>query len=212
VEIHAQLASRPVWPWPPPPFEPEIGADCAVTAALYGVDGGILAGRTVKTNQKITRVELPLALCEPWTPDSPVCYRLSVSMDDGTGPSERSVTYGYKPRGLAPLNAVPYTWPLWLRGGAESCGDAYDAGHFERTVIRPLKDSGGNTIYFKKALPPERFLDACDRAGVMAGLEFPYFRTGNPIEESKAAQGRWFHDHALSHPCVCFTDLWEVTQ
>jgi len=209
VEVRAQLASLPIWPWPPRKPTPEIGAQCRLTATLYENNGGMLISRTVNTDQKITSVELPLTLCKTWTPDSPTFYRLSVSMDDGTGPSERTICYGYSPAGETILRSITYTWPFWLRGDAKSYIDAYDVDIFWEKVIRPLKEAGGNTIFFDKALPPERLLDACDKAGLFVGLEFPYFRSAHSIVPSQAAQWRWFLDLAISHPCVCFVEPWE---
>jgi hypothetical protein len=206
VEVHARTAERRGWSRRP---DPTLGASCRLTASLYGMDGVMLVSRTVDTDQKISRIELPLGFCEPWAPDSPTCYRLSVSMDDGSGPSTRSVCYGYKLVGDIPLRGISYTWPFWLLGGAQSYTDAYDASLFERTVIEPLKKAGGNTIFFEKAPPPERLLDVCDRAGVYVGLEFPYFRTANSIAQSEAVQWRFFYDMAVSHPCVCFADPWD---
>lgn len=63
------------------------------------------------------------------------------------------------------LRAATVVWPRWCRD-PEARELAFDAGWFERNIVRRLKAHGANTLRFHLGMPPESFLDLCDRIGL----------------------------------------------
>jgi beta-galactosidase len=159
---------------------------------------------------------------EPWSPEHPHLYRLRTELfDNGKLTDATEQSFGLRDftvHGLRfQLNGEPYhirmgtvVWHRWTRD-PEAKLIAFDPVWFENNVVLRLKSEGANALRFHLGLPPEEFLDLCDRDGLAVQMEWPFFHGIAASPESMAVQWRAWLDTAMRHPSVVVVHPWNET-
>lgn len=200
------------------------GKTRAVQASILDSQGRVVAVSAwtpAAKDRGVTALNLDHA-CQPWSPEAPHLYRLRLVVRDGARVSDRrEITWGlrdFRTRGLRfILNGHPIqlrgssvVWHRWVRDPAARTL-AFDPGWFEQNIIRRLKRLGANYLRFHLGLPPEAFLDRCDRDGLLVQMEWPFFHGIPASGKSMEAQWRSWLDVAARHPCVVMIQPWNET-
>jgi beta-galactosidase len=158
----------------------------------------------------------------PWSPEHPYLYRLRTELfSRGRLIDARDQSFGLRSftmRGLGfALNGEPYhlrmgtvVWHRWTRD-PEARKIAFDPAWFERNVVLRLKSQGANALRFHLGLPPETFLDLCDRDGLAVQMEWPFFHGVAASGASMTVQWRQWLDVAMRHPSVVIVQAWNET-
>jgi hypothetical protein len=150
-----------------------------------------------------------------WTPDEPNLYGLRVSLlADGQVVDQRKYPYGAKEFKLDDsgkqfvLNGQPFkaravtvVWPRWVRN-PEGFELAWNEEWFLKNIIQRSKDLGVNTLRFHLGNPPEKYIDLCDRHGLLVQYEWHFFHGMPASEESLREQWPAWFDLGLQHPSV----------
>jgi beta-galactosidase len=199
-------------------------AEPGIRFTLFDEAGHAVASATIATvlDQK---GETFLALghrVAPWSPEHPHLYRLRTELfSRGHLADARDQSFGLRSftmRGLGfTLNGEPYhlrmgtvVWHRWTRD-PEARKIAFDPSWFERNVVLRLKSEGANALRFHLGLPPETFLDLCDRDGLTVQMEWPFFHGVAASGASMAVQWREWLDVAMRHPSVVIVQAWNET-
>ncbi len=138
------------------------------------------AGRDVTTGTApaagaTARVELPAA---PWSPASPDLFVLEVAGKPGQPPALRR-NIGFRTLSATQdwilVNGAPFYVRAFIRGikSHDHANNARLPGmEFHERQIRVAKDLGFNFVRWHSTVPPEEWLDACDRLGLFNQIEF----------------------------------------
>ncbi len=198
-----------------------------VEVAVEAADGRVLAeARSLPVASPEGAVRLRLALegrCARWSPESPVCHRLRVSLLDESGRvvDERRQTWGHREvtvdgRRLL-LNGAPLrlrghsvVWHRWCRD-PEARTLAWDKAWFDRNLVRRLKDAGANFLRAHLGLLPEAYHDLCDQAGLGVQGEWIAFHGMPSSRESLRVQWEAWMDALLRHPSTLVLHPWNET-
>jgi hypothetical protein len=192
-----------------------------IQALVLNPAGEVVASSGIanaRQNQGVTRLTLKQG-CKPWTPDSPNLYRVRLVLREGERRMDsRELTWGLRDFRCRDRRFVLNGEPIQLRGGTvvwhrwlrdpEAKTIAFDSSWFEQNIVCRLKSLGANTLRFHLGLPPERFLDLCDRDGLLVQLEWPFFHGIEASPESMRAQWRAWLDVAMRHPSVVLIHPW----
>lgn len=158
-----------------------------------------------------------------WSPDDPNLYklRLSVFGEKGELMDVSEMNFGIKNFEVKNkkflFNNQPFTargvtvvWPRWMRTD-EGRELGYDTQWFYENIIKRTKDLGGNYLRFHLGLPPERFLDLCDKHGLIVQYEWSFFHGMPASEESLLVQYKNWLDLAMRHPSVALIHPYNET-
>ncbi|TCC91780.1 hypothetical protein EZ428_08490 [Pedobacter frigiditerrae] len=124
----------------------------------------------------------------------PYQAKLTIIDASGMGSDERSIPLGIKTFEVKDkqfyLNNAHFiprgptvVWHRWMRT-KEGVQLGYDTTWFKKNTIQRTKDLGGNYLRFHLGLPPERFLDLCDRYGLVVQFEWSFFHGMPASKES----------------------------
>jgi len=205
-------------------WEIEGSGGATVEAAVLDAAGRVLVESAPNAGGVLGIAELALhGACQPWTPDSPRTYRLRVALRRaGQLEDVREFTWGLRDFRTEGLRFVLNGEPVQLRGGSlvwhrwlrdpEARRLAFDPAWFEQNIVLRLKGLGANLLRFHLGLPPESFLDLCDRDGLMVQMEWPFFHGVKASPESMRLQWRDWLDVALRHPSVVLIHPWNETE
>jgi beta-galactosidase len=161
--------------------------------------------------------------CKPWSPDSPNLYKLKVVLSEqGQTEDNCIVSFGLRDFSTEGLHFVLNNEPVQLRGGSvvwhrwlrdpQAGTIAFDPDWFETNIVLRLKSYGANFLRFHLGLPPESFLDLCDRDGLMVQMEWPFFHAVKASPESMEKQWRDWLEVGARHPCVVIIQPWNETE
>ena len=155
-----------------------------------------------------------VGLLEEWTPENPQCYTISVDLlsDEGSLLSSYVQTVGLREFAVKDkqfyLNGTHYpvrggsiVWHRWVRD-ENSREINYDVDWYRRHVTSQIKDRGGNYLRFHLGVPPERFLDLCDKEGLVVQYEWSFFHGMPASYESLMEQYAQWLDLASKHPSI----------
>ena len=161
---------------------------------------------------------------ESWSPDNPNLYGLALTILDKKGrvTDKSTISLGIKNVEVVDkqfyLNGQPFfpkgptvVWHRWMRS-EEGRELGYDTVWFMDNIIQRTKDLGGNYLRFHLGLPPERFLDLCDRHGLAVQFEWSFFHGAPASKESMLEQYRNWLDLAMCHPSVSFIHPYNETE
>ncbi|WP_105615320.1 glycoside hydrolase family 2 protein [Vallitalea okinawensis] len=160
--------------------------------------------------------------CKQWSPESPICYQLqSTILLDDLILDYNPMTIGLKEfvtDGIGfLLNNKPITlragtvvWHRWLRD-PEASELAFNEIWFRENIVKRLKNLGANTLRFHLGMPPEKFLDLCDKYGLLIQAEWSFFHGMKGSKKSLVEQwGHWL-DLCMKHPCIAIIHPWNET-
>ncbi len=148
-----------------------------------------------------------------WSPEHPNLYKLCVIIKrENQILDKQIISYGVKEFKVEnktfQLNGHPYllragtvVWHRWTRD-MEATELAFDTTWFHENVIKRLKEHGANTLRFHLGNPPERFLNLCDKYGLLVQYEWSFFHGMPASKESLLEQWKNWLDLALIHPSV----------
>ena len=194
------------------------GTQEAAVRASLGKNGKVLVVGHAKlvTDSKKTVVTLPFKeKIQLWCPDTPHLYDLTVELVSGDSVLDKQVySYGAKEFKLDAggkkflLNGNPFTvragtvvWPRWVRN-PEGYNLAWDEAWFEQNIVLRLKNLGANTLRFHLGNPPEKYIDLCDKHGLLVQYEWSFFHGMPATVESLLDQWPDWFDLGLRHPSV----------
>ena len=158
-----------------------------------------------------------------WTHLNPVLYNLNIQITDGERIlDEDEINIGireFEVKGKqfllnndpCKIGSGTVVWHRWSRNADES-DIIYDTAWFVRNVIVPLKERGANTLRFHLGTPPERFLDLCDKYGLMVQYEWSFFHGMPASKESLTEQWRNWLDHGMKHPSAVLIHPYNETE
>lgn len=149
-----------------------------------------------------------------WTINQPNLYKLRLTIFDSKGKITDKSVISYAVKTVIVKDKQFYlngqhivakgptvVWPRWMRT-KEGRELGYDTTWFIKNIIQRTKDLGGNYLRFHLGLPPERFLDLCDRYGLIVQYEWSFFHGMPASKESLLLQYKSWLDLAMRHPSV----------
>lgn len=161
---------------------------------------------------------------ENWSPEKPNLYQLRLTITDaGKKLVDQSVTpFGIKQFEIRNkqfyLNDEPLkirggtiVWHRWMRS-AEGRELGFDTTWFKQNIVQRLKDHGANYLRFHLGKPPERFLDLCDKYGLVVQYEWSFFHGMPATRESLLEQYDNWLDVAMRHPSVAIYHPYNETE
>ena len=177
--------------------------------------GRVLVRATAPVTGPRTTVDFAFAgKLRRWSPDQPTLYRLEIEIHDAGGRLHDARTIHYAVRTFAVrdkqfyLNdrrivprGVSVCFHRWTRS-REGVALAYDEPWFMRNILQRSRELGANYIRFHLGVPPERFLDLCDRHGMLVQFEWSFFHGMPATLDSLLEQYRNWLDLAVRHPSV----------
>jgi beta-galactosidase/beta-glucuronidase len=161
----------------------------------------LVSERIEKLSNGIATIKLNLDnKIETWSIDNPEVYQLQIQIIRNKAIIDETIqNYGFREfktdstgyRFL--LNNQPLTaraasvvWHRWVRD-QEGYEIAWDTAWFRKNIVQRLKKHGANTLRFHLGNPPERFLDMCDRNGILVQYEWSFFH-GMPATYSSLVE------------------------
>lgn len=159
----------------------------------------------------------------PWSPVHPDLYHAKLSILAGKDTVDMDeISFGvrdftvkdkqfYLNNQLFPLRGGTVVWHRWVRD-AEAKELAFDEKWFTENVIMRLKDHGANFMRFHLGVPPERFLDLCDKYGLAVQYEWSFFHGMPASRESLMEQYPKWLDMAMRHPSVVLIHPYNETE
>lgn len=191
---------------------------------IADASGRVLVHKKIALTTNKGKFRIPIGQSiKPWSPEHPSLYKLSAVLKENTLTcDERSLNYGFtqfKTDGLqfklndtpVKLRAVSVVWHRWVRD-PEAKQLAWDEKWFEQNIVKRLKDLGGNTLRFHLGLPPDKFLDLCDKYGLMVQAEWSFFHGMKASEQSLLEQWPAWFNASLKHPSVVLLHGWNETE
>lgn len=159
-----------------------------------------------------------------WSPTDPNLYRLRLSISDTKRKisDQSTIAFGVKKFEIRNkqfyfnnehfvARGVTVVWPRWVRT-KEGRELAHNEEWFTKNIIARTKDLGGNYLRYHLGLPPEEFLDLCDKYGLIVQFEWSFFHSMPASRESLMAQYKSWLDLAMRHPSVSIIHPYNETQ
>jgi hypothetical protein len=205
-------------------LDTESNPSFQVKAAVFGMDGNqiLASSKYIEDSQYSITLDYKDKL-KSWSPDDPNLYklRLSVFGEKGELMDVSEMSFGIKNFEVKNkkflFNNQPFTargvtvvWPRWMRTD-EGRELGYNTQWFYENIIKRTKDLGGNYLRFHLGLPPERFLDLCDKHGLFVQYEWSFFHGMPASEESLLLQYKNWLDLAMRHPSVALIHPYNET-
>ena len=188
---------------------------CSASFTLLDQDTPVASGLARAENGSIA-IRLPCPGVRTWSPASPHCYTLKCSLGD----QEETVTIGFRTLCADPergflLNDQPVKLHgVCLHHDLGCLGAAFHEEAAERQLTR-LMQTGVNAIRTSHNPPARRFLDICDRLGLLVMDEaFDMWE----LSKTRYDYARFFSAHVAgdltrmvrrdrNHPCVVFWSI-----
>ena len=186
--------------------------------------GKLLLSNELKVNQYPFRIAIQYGnTLKSWSPEHPDLYTVKLSLIEGRDTIDQSVMpFGVKDFRVIGkqfyLNNEHITllggtvvWHRWVRD-KEARTLGYDTEWFTENVILRSKEHGANYLRFHLGVPPEAFLDLCDKYGLVVQYEWSFFHGMPASRESLLEQyPKWF-DLAMRHPSVVLFHPYNETE
>ncbi|MCL3779455.1 glycoside hydrolase [Prolixibacteraceae bacterium JC049] len=185
--------------------------------------GKVVITKSQKIKGKKLKVTLPIDQLPLWTTDTPHLFKLKATVN-GNGQlidnnqinfanryfelKDKQFFLNGKP---SKLRAGTVVWHRWVRD-QEGVELAFNEDWFLQNVVNRLKDHGANTLRFHLGNPPERFLDMCDKHGLLVQYEWSFFHGMPASKESLLKQWQNWIDLGLRHPSVVLVHPYNETQ
>ncbi len=166
---------------------------------------------------------LTKGILKNWSPKNPNLYQVQLKVFDDQARlmDKSSIPFGLKKFEIRNkkfyLNNQPFiakggtiVWHRWVRS-KEGRALGYDSAWFQKNIIQLSKDHGANYLRFHLGLPPEKFLDMCDKNGLVVQYEWNFFHGMPASKESLLIQYKSWLDLAMRHPSVCLIHPYNET-
>ena len=149
-----------------------------------------------------------------WSPECPKIYRIRCEADGAVWEQE----IGFKQLEILDkhfrLNQMPMILRMssivWHRAYRDTQFQelAYDSEWFCEEIIKRLKRYGVNTLRFHLGNPPRRFLELCDKHGLLTQVEWIFFHEANARADSMEKQYENWLGTCLKHPSTGIVHPW----
>jgi len=158
-----------------------------------------------------------------WEPDTPNLYKLVTKLKKGNKVIDiDTCNYGhraFKVKGKqfelnghpTKFRAASVVWYRWLRY-AEVKELAWDTQWFEEHIVKRLKAHGANTLRFHLGMPPQKFLDLCDKYGLFVQAEWHFFHGMEASKNSLLEQWSSWFDVSSRYPSNVLMHGWNETE
>ncbi|QEC78585.1 glycoside hydrolase family 2 TIM barrel-domain containing protein [Mucilaginibacter ginsenosidivorax] len=182
---------------------------------IADANGRMLISKTAPVSGNHNAVDFAInAKLKSWSPQNPNLYHLKLTIVNSKGGinDQSVIPFGVKSfevknkqfylndkRFIA--KGITVVWHRWVRTG-EGRGLGYDTAWFKRNIIMLSKNHGANYLRFHLGLPVERFLDMCDKYGLVVQFEWSFFHGMPASKESLLIQYKNWLDLAMRHPSV----------
>jgi hypothetical protein len=155
-------------------------------------------------------LQLKLSNIELWSPEKPKLYKIEIKLYKGENLSHvENFDYGFKSIELRDkqtylngelykLRAGTVVWHRWMRD-EEGRELGFNEKWFYQNIVKRLKDYGANTLRFHLGNPPERFIDMCDKYGLLIQYEWSFFHGMPASEKSLLKQWPLWINQGLKH-------------
>lgn len=160
-----------------------------------------------------TQVHVPVSGLAPWSPEEPRLHRLELDLLDASGrlSDTEMRTFGRRTLRARGRSLLLNGRPLLLRGILHwGCYPEVGAPDPEPAALEAeltrWKSLGFNSVKCCLFIPPRRFLEMCDRLGILVWQEYPLWL--KPLEGEglvREYEDFFFKDQA--HPCVVVRSL-----
>lgn len=154
---------------------------------------------------------------ESWSPAAPARYEVQLILRDmasGAVLDEARIVTGFASFATAGRRLLMNGQPLQIRGvlnwGYAPPGIAPSLDEeLMRQEIRFARERGFNLIKFCLWIPPPRYLELCDEAGMLAWIEYPTWhpRLDGAHRAELQREYREFFARDRNHPCVALRSL-----
>lgn len=195
-----------------------------IIAQIVSNNGKVLLATTKATTGAHGSVDISLKeKLKEWSPNHPNVYqlKLQIAHTNNVVTDEAVINYGVKKLEIKDkqfyLNGEHFiakgptvVWHRWMRT-QEGRELGYDTAWFIKNIIQRTKDLGGNYLRFHLGLPPEKFLDLCDRYGLAVQFEWSFFHGMPASKESLLVQYKSWLNLAMKHPCISFIHPYNET-
>ena len=190
---------------------------------IVDTSGNSILKKQFKINQKITNLNFALDQLQKWTPETPNLYHAKLKIWDKNilqdeyelNLANRSFKVSNKQFYLngkpCKIRAGTVVWHRWMRD-KEGTELGFNEQWFLENVVKRLKSHGANTLRFHLGNPPERFLDMCDKHGLLVQYEWSFFHGMPASKESLIKQWRNWLDLGMRHPSVVLIHPYNETQ
>jgi beta-galactosidase len=148
-----------------------------------------------------------------WSPESPSLYRMTIAISQngklvdktirklGVRKFETKERQLYLNGDLFKFRGSSFTWHRWMRTD-DGVKLGQDTAWFKKNVVLRLKAHGANSINFHLGPPPSKFLDLCDRFGILVRYEWSFFHGMPATKESCVSQYAAWMAESMNHPSI----------
>jgi len=193
-----------------------IPADDAAPAVSFPTNG-----RNVWIDREgaAVRVRLPIANPQLWSPGQPHLYDVDIELvgqrADGRVTTDRvSTTAAFRSVAAEGTRLLVNGRTVGVRGVLNWGYQPHHTGptideQVMRREIEQARAMGFNLMKFCLWVPPRRYLQLCDEAGLMAWIEYPTWHAEFSPATAGALQREYdeFFFHDRNHPCVVLRSL-----
>ncbi|TKG95080.1 glycoside hydrolase [Puteibacter caeruleilacunae] len=190
---------------------------------ISDANGEAVLSNNVTLTKQEQYVDFSIAALKKWSPETPNLYKLKLSLKQGKQPvdtqymnfAKRSFHHQDKQFFLnnepCKLRAGTVVWHRWMRD-EEGRALGFNEDWFLKNVVNRMKEYGANTMRYHLGNPPERFLDMCDKHGLLVQYEWSFFHGMPASKESLVKQWKHWLDLAMKHPSVVLIHPYNETQ
>lgn len=201
-----------------------LNSNIKMLIQILDKDGAVIREKLTENAHINLSADIDLKdVCKLWSPEEPNCYILKAVLKDNMEVlDEDSMTFGFKEFGVKGLGFTLNHEPIRIRAGSvvwhrwvrdpEAHELAYDEKWFEINIVQRLKSHGANLLRFHLGMPPEKFLDLCDRHGLLVQAEWSFFHGMTGSRESLIEQWRDWLDLCMRHPSTAIIHAWNETE
>lgn len=193
-----------------------LAAPVQTKVSVSAADLGASAEATVEAVCGESEVTIPLTLqgAEPWSPDAPNLYAVTVTAAGSGGTDTLTQKVGLSRMRAEGNKLIHNGEPVFLTGMLH-WGSYYEnytsaiSAERVRDELTQLKAAGFNAVKYCLFSPPEYILDICDEMGIFVYIEYPIW---NAVETDAFFERAYLQMPQLIrkdrvHACVVMTDF-----
>ena len=195
-----------------------------IEAVIFDSEGNEVLKGNYDISEPKGELSLPaLGKLKLWEPETPNLYKLVTKLKKGNKILDiDSCNYGHREFKIngkqfelnghpTKFRAASVVWYRWLRY-PEVKELAWDSKWFEENIIKRLKAHGANTLRFHLGMPPQKFLDLCDKYGLFVQAEWHFFHGMEASKKSLLEQWSSWFDVSSRYPSNVLMHGWNETE